>query len=123
MRLAAIASALAIVLCVAVFGAIWRGMEAKIVECPALSDSMPEFKTTYDVEPHAELLGFDDRAWKIIAADDLGIGASGARDLPAFADLDLDVVDNGADRNVARRHRISWLHVHVLAGDDRVTRR
>ena len=42
------------------FGARWKGQEAKIVECPALSDSMPEFKTTYDIEPHAELLGFDD---------------------------------------------------------------
>ena len=37
----------------AVFGAQWKGMEAKIVECPALSDAMPEFKTTYDIEPHA----------------------------------------------------------------------
>jgi hypothetical protein len=56
----------------AVFGARWRGIEAKLVECPALSDSMPQFKTTYDVEPHAELLGFDDSAWPVIAADDLG---------------------------------------------------
>ena len=61
----------------AVFGAIWRGVEAKIVECPALSDSIPEFKTTYDVEPHAELLGFDDRAWPVIAADDLGARRGG----------------------------------------------
>ena len=37
----------------AVFGAQWKAMEAKIVECPALTDSMPEFKTTYDVEPYA----------------------------------------------------------------------
>jgi hypothetical protein len=36
-------------------GARWKGQEAKIVECPALSDSMPEFKTTYDIEPLAEL--------------------------------------------------------------------
>ncbi len=56
----------------AAFGAVWRGMEAKLVECPALADSMPEFKSTYDVEPHAELVGFDDRAWGVIAADDLG---------------------------------------------------
>ena len=56
----------------AVFGAVWRGMEAKLVECPALSDSRPEFKTTYDVEPHAELLGFDDSAWAIVPPDDLG---------------------------------------------------
>ena len=56
----------------AVFGAVWRGMEAKLVECPALSDSRPEFKTTYDVEPHAELVGFDDWAWPVVPADDLG---------------------------------------------------
>src|SRR5690242_764138 len=56
----------------AVFGALWRGIEAKLVECPALSDSRPEFPTTYDVEPHGELLGFDDSAWAVIPADDLG---------------------------------------------------
>jgi len=56
----------------AAFGAVWRGHEAKLVECPALSDSRPEFPTTYDVEPHAELLGFDDAAWSVIPPDDLG---------------------------------------------------
>ena len=61
----------------ALFGARWRAMEAKIVECPALSDSMPEFKTTYDVDPHAELLGFDDSVWPQVAADDLGARRGG----------------------------------------------
>jgi len=61
----------------AAFGARWRGKEAKIVECPALSDSMPEFRTTYDVEPHAELLGFDDSSWTEIAATDLGAKRGG----------------------------------------------
>jgi len=56
----------------AAFGATWRGHEAKLVECPALSDARPEFPTTYDVEPHAELLGFDDSAWTVIPPDDLG---------------------------------------------------
>jgi hypothetical protein len=41
-------------------GARWKANEAKIVECPALTDSMPEFRTTYDIEPHAEITGFDD---------------------------------------------------------------
>jgi hypothetical protein len=40
-------------------GARWRVKEARIVECPALTNSRPEFKTTYDIEPHAELLGFE----------------------------------------------------------------
>jgi hypothetical protein len=61
----------------AVFGATWRGKEAKLVECPALSDSMPEFKTTYDVEPHAELAGFDDKAWPVVAATDLAARRGG----------------------------------------------
>jgi hypothetical protein len=55
----------------AAFGAVWRAREAKLVECPALSDSRPEFKTTYDVEPHAELVGFDDTAWEVVRPDDL----------------------------------------------------
>ncbi len=59
------------------FGARWRGQEAKIVECPALSDSMPEFRTTYDIEPHAELVGFDDSDWPEVAATDLGARRGG----------------------------------------------
>jgi hypothetical protein len=61
----------------AAFGARWKTIEAKIVECPALSDSMPEFKTTYDVEPHAELLGFDDSGWPEVAATDLSARRGG----------------------------------------------
>ncbi len=61
----------------AAFGAKWKALEAKIVECPALSDSMPEFRTTYDIEPHAELSGFDDSAWPMVAATDLGAKRGG----------------------------------------------
>ena len=61
----------------AIFGARWRGMEAKIVECPALSDAMPEFKTTYDIEPHAGESGFDDCDWPVVAATELGARRGG----------------------------------------------
>ena len=61
----------------AAFGAEWRGMEAKIVECPALTDAMPEFKTTYDIEPHAEERGFDDSRWPVIPATELGARRGG----------------------------------------------
>lgn len=61
----------------AVFGAQWRGMEAKIVECPALSDAMPEFKTTYDIEPHAEERSFDDSRWPVIPPAELGAKRGG----------------------------------------------
>ena len=56
----------------AVFGARWRGREAKIVECPALTDAMPEFKTTYDIEPLAGISGFDVSDWPVVAAAELG---------------------------------------------------
>ena len=59
------------------FGARWKAKEAKIVECPALSDSMPEFTTTYDIDPHAELPGFDDSAWPEVAATDLAARRGG----------------------------------------------
>ena len=60
-----------------VFGARWKAQEAKIVECPALSDAMPEFTTTYDIEPHAELSGFDDSTWPEVAATELGAKRGG----------------------------------------------
>jgi hypothetical protein len=58
-------------------GARWRVKEAKIVECPALTNSLPEFKTTYDIEPHAELVGFDDSDWPVIRPADLGVRRGG----------------------------------------------
>jgi hypothetical protein len=61
----------------AVFGAQWRAKEAKIVECPALSDAMPEFKTTYDIEPHAEELGFDASDWQVVPPSELGAKRGG----------------------------------------------
>ncbi len=63
----------------AAFGAVWRGKEAKIVEIPALSDSMPEFKTTYDIDPHAEERGFDDAAWAVIPATELAAKRGGGQ--------------------------------------------
>ena len=56
----------------AAFGATWRCKEAKVIEVPALSDSRPEYKTTHDVDPHAEVTGFDDSAWEIVDPTDLG---------------------------------------------------
>src|SRR5579883_329776 len=56
----------------------------------------------------------------LVAPDDLRIGPGRAGDLPALAHLELDIVHDGADRDVAERHGIAWLHVHVLAGNDRV---
>jgi gluconolactonase len=56
----------------AAFDARWRATEAKIIACPALADSRPEYKTTYDIEPHAEVVGFDDSGWELVDPTDLG---------------------------------------------------
>ncbi len=61
----------------AAFGARWKAHEAKLVECPALSDAMHEYRTTYDVDPHAELSGFDDSDWQEVASTDLGARRGG----------------------------------------------
>lgn len=61
----------------AVFAARWRAQEAKIVECPALADAMAEFKTTYDIEPHAEEKAFDDSDWPLVPAAELGARRGG----------------------------------------------
>ncbi|MBV8089523.1 MAG: hypothetical protein JO139_08080, partial [Alphaproteobacteria bacterium] len=61
----------------AAFDARWRGKEARIVECPALSDAMPEFKTAYDIEPYAGVAGFDDSEWPVIAPGELGARRGG----------------------------------------------
>src|SRR6201994_1851629 len=58
----------------------------------------------------------------MVAADQLGVGARGAPQLPALADLHLDIVDDGADRHVAERHDIARLDVDIIAGNHGVTR-
>src|SRR5262249_47404034 len=57
----------------------------------------------------------------LVAADDLRVAASRARDLPTLSDLDLDIVDYGSDRDIRDRHRVARLHVRVLGCDYRIT--
>jgi gluconolactonase len=47
----------------AAFGAQWKHMEVKIIEGPALPNAMPDYKTSYDITPHAGAKGFDDSSW------------------------------------------------------------
>src|SRR5690606_39190269 len=56
----------------------------------------------------------------LVAADELRIGAGRTRDLSALAGLQLDIVDDRADRHGAQRHRIARLHVDAFARNDLV---
>ena len=59
----------------------------------------------------------------LVAPDDLRVGTGRARELTALADLELDIVDDRADRHVRHRHRIAGLHVDMLARDHNVADR
>src|SRR5262249_25714349 len=67
------------------------------------------------IEPHNDVVA--------VATDDLCIGAGRTRDLPALAELELDIVHDRADRNIAERHGVARLHVDMLARDDRIAGR
>ena len=63
-----------------------------------------------------------------IATDDLDVSTGRARQLATLADLEFNVVDDSADRNGAKRHRIARLHVggigrdHLVAGGQTLRR-
>ncbi len=59
------------------FAAQWKTMEAKIVNTKPIPDALPQYKTAYDIEPHAGDSGFDDSNWPAIEAKDLAARRSG----------------------------------------------
>jgi gluconolactonase len=60
-------------------GAQWKTMEARIVEGPALPAAMPQYKSSYDIAPHAGAKGFDDSAWPTIEPKGLGDRRGGGK--------------------------------------------
>jgi hypothetical protein len=56
----------------AVFNGQWKVSGVKIVEAPAYPKAPPTVKTTYDIEPHANVANFDDSAWEKIEPKGLG---------------------------------------------------
>ena len=54
-------------------------MEAKIVECTPIPEAMPEYKSAYDIQPHAGERGFDDASWPVITPAELGAKRGGGR--------------------------------------------
>ena len=52
---------------VAVFGGVWRNMDAKLVEAPPRANAGP-WKVSYDLQPKAGDASFDDASWPVIDA-------------------------------------------------------
>jgi gluconolactonase len=61
----------------AALGANWRVSDVKIVEVPAIQGAMPQYKTTYNIEPKAGGADFDDSKWPVIEPKDLAARRSG----------------------------------------------
>ncbi len=61
----------------ATFGAQWKVSDVKIVEVPAIQGAMPQYKTTYNIEPRAGGSDFDDSKWPTIEPKDLAARRSG----------------------------------------------
>ena len=61
----------------AALGAQWRVSDVKIVEVPAIQGAMPQYKTTYNIEPKAGVVEFDDSKWPVIEPKDLAARRSG----------------------------------------------
>jgi gluconolactonase len=61
----------------ATFGAQWKVSDVKIVEVPAIQGAMPQYKTTYNIEPRAGGSDFDDSKWPTIDPKDLAARRSG----------------------------------------------
>ena len=59
------------------FGAMWKTLEAKIVDAKPIPEALPPYKTAYDIQPHAGESGFDDSNWPAIEAKDLAARRSG----------------------------------------------
>ncbi len=64
---------------VAVFNAQWKNMDVKIVEAPPMANAGPQWKSSYDIQPHAGEMGFDDSSWPVIEAKSLGDRRGGGR--------------------------------------------
>ena len=61
----------------AAFGAQWKVSDVRLVEVPAIPNTVTQFKTTYNVEPRAGVANFDDSKWPAIEAKDLAARRSG----------------------------------------------
>jgi gluconolactonase len=63
----------------ALLNAQWRYMDVKLVEAPPREGAGPQYKTAWDVQPHAGPANFDDSAWPVIEPKALGERRGGGR--------------------------------------------
>jgi gluconolactonase len=82
---------------VAAFGAQWKHMAVKIVEIPHIPNAMPEYPTTYDIQPHAGVSGFDDSSWPTVEAKSLSDRRGGGKVSMIWYRANLTIPDKVGD--------------------------
>jgi gluconolactonase len=82
---------------IAAFGAQWKHMAVKIVEIPHIPNAMPEYPTTYDVQPHAGVSDFDDSTWPTIDAKTLSDRRGGGKVSMIWYRTNLTIPDKIGD--------------------------
>jgi gluconolactonase len=82
---------------IAAFGAQWKHMAVKIVEIPHIPNAMPEYPTTYDVQPHAGVSDFDDSSWPTIDAKTLSDRRGGGKVSMIWYRTNLTIPDKIGD--------------------------
>ena len=55
----------------AAFGAVWKTMEARVVEVEPMPGRLPGYDKTFEMQPHAGEAAFDDSKWPTIDAKSL----------------------------------------------------
>jgi len=66
---------------------------------------------------HPQLAGSETQlSVALVLTDQLDVGAGGASHLATLASLQLDIMNNGAHRNILQRQGIARLNVDALAG-------
>src|SRR5215472_6659019 len=63
----------------ALFGAVWRTAEARVVEVEPMAGRMPGYDKTFDMQPHAGEANFDDSKWQVIEAKGLADRRGGGK--------------------------------------------
>jgi len=61
------------------FNAQWKNMDVKIVDAPPMANAGPQWKSSYDIQPHGGEMGYDDSAWPTIEAKSLADRRGGGR--------------------------------------------
>jgi len=105
---------------VSMLGAQWKIMDVKIVEAPAEftqgpAKTLPQYKTTYEISPHANVENFDDSAWPTLDPKELGVHRGGGKVAFIWFRTNITLPAMVGSTNVAGRRAVLVVNVDDYA--------